>query len=154
MPRAKNIGPCIITSESIEKYLVNFNDYYVENIHSQIRANTTSLDSAEAIINEAYVLDLHDQTTINSFKNYHKYPYTEPVLDELTNRTSIFLLDHFHLIYLNLEKNKGKDRQPKKKFKTYKLEALNKTVDIRLFPQAIIHLFHQSLICVINVNKF
>jgi hypothetical protein len=38
------------------------------------------------------------------------------------------------LIYLNLEKNKGKDRQPKKNFKTYKLEALNKTVDIRLFP--------------------
>ena len=91
-------------SESIEKYLVNFNDYYVENIHSQIRANTTSLDSADTIVNEAYVLDLHDQTTINSFKNYHKYPYTEPVLNELTNRISIFLLDHFHLIYLNLEK--------------------------------------------------
>jgi len=99
-------------SESIEKYLVNFNDYYVENIHSQIRANTTSLDSADTIVNEAYVLDLHDQTTINSFKNYHKYSYTEPVLNELTNRISIFLLDHFRLIYLNLEKNK--DRQPKK----------------------------------------
>jgi len=119
-------------SESIEKYLVNFNDYYVENIHSQIRANTTSLDSADTIVNEAYVLDLHDQTTINSFKNYHKYPYTEPVLNELTNRISIFLLDHFRLIYLNLEKNK--DRQPKKNFKTYKLEALNETVDIRSFP--------------------
>ena len=130
-------------SESIEKYLVNFNVYYVENIHSQIRANTTSLDSADTIVNEAYVLDLHDQTKINSFKNYHKYPYTEPVLNELTNRISIFLLDHFRLIYLNLEKNK--DRQPKKNFKTYKLEALNETVDIRSFPTG--HPFHQCLVC-------
>jgi len=120
-------------SESIKTYLVNFNDYYVENIHSQIRANTTTLDSASAIINDAYLLDLHDQTTINTFKNYRKYPYKEPVLEELTNRTSIFLLDHFHLIYLNLEKNKNRIRK-NKKFNTYKLEALNTTVDLRSLP--------------------
>lgn len=120
-------------SESIKTYLVNFNDYYVENIHSQIRANTTTLDSASAIINDAYLLDLHDQTTINTFKNYRKYPYKEPVLEELTNRTSIFLLDHFHLIYLNLEKNKNRIRK-NNKFNTYKLEALNTTVDLRSLP--------------------
>jgi hypothetical protein len=93
-------------SEAIEKYLVTFNDYYVENIHGQIRANTRSLDSVSVIIIKAYLLDLHDQTAINTFKIYRKYPYKEPVLEEMTNRTSIFLLDHFRLIYSNLEKNK------------------------------------------------
>ncbi|CAJ0841430.1 5569_t:CDS:2, partial [Entrophospora sp. SA101] len=48
------------------------------NIHSQIRNNTTSLHSPEAIINQAY-LDLHDQTFINQFKKYHHYPYTKKV---------------------------------------------------------------------------
>src|SRR5207302_2106276 len=60
-------------------------------------------------------------------------PYKEPVLEELTNRTSIFLLDYFHLIYLNLEKNKTRI-QRNNKFNTYKLEALDKTVDIRSLP--------------------
>ena len=120
-------------SEAIEKYLVTFNDYYVENIHSQIRANTTSLNSASNLIDEAYLLDLHDQTTINAFKNYRKYPYKEPVLEELTNRTSIFLLDHFRLIYSNLEKNKNRI-QINNKFNTYKLEALDKMVDLRSLP--------------------
>lgn len=114
--------------DTIEAYLVNFNDYYVENTHSQIRANTTSLDSAKAITEQAYVLDLHDQTTINTFKNYHKYPYTEPVLEELTIRTSIFLLDYFRLIYLNLGKSEKISR------KTYNLITLNKTVDLKLLP--------------------
>jgi len=61
---------------TIRSHLVNFNDYYVENIHSKIRNNTTSLSTPEGIINEAYLLDLHDQTTINMFKNERTYPYT------------------------------------------------------------------------------
>jgi len=115
-------------SEAIEKYLVTFNDYYIENIHGQIRANTRSLDSVSAIISKAYLLDLHDQTTINTFKNCRKYTYKEPDLEEMTNRTSIFLLDHFRLTYSNLEKNKNRN-QRNNKFNTYKLEALDKTVD-------------------------
>ena len=62
----------------------------MENIHSQIRNNTTSLHSPEAIINQAYLLDLHDQTFINQFKKHHHYPYNEPVLEELTTKTSLF----------------------------------------------------------------
>jgi hypothetical protein len=61
-------------NETIKLYLANFNDYYVENIHSKIRNNTTSLHTPEAIINQAYLLDLHDQTTINTFKNERTYP--------------------------------------------------------------------------------
>jgi hypothetical protein len=117
-------------ADVIESHLVNFNDYYVENIHSQIRANTTSLDSANAIIEQTYVLDLHDQTTINTFKNHHKYPYTKPDLEELTTRASIFILDYFHSIYLNL----GKSKAYNKKSKTHKLVTLNKVVDLRSLP--------------------
>jgi len=37
-------------------YLPNFNDYYVENIHSRIRANTSPNATADNIIKQAYVL--------------------------------------------------------------------------------------------------
>ena len=117
-------------NETIRSYLVNFNDYYVENIHSKIRNNTTSLSTPEAIINEAYLLDLHDQTTINMFKNERTYPYTEPMLDELTTRTSLFLLNHFRSIYLNLGKSKLENPQKK----TYMLVTLDKIVDSRFLP--------------------
>ena len=40
----------------IKKYLPNFNDYYVENTHSRIRANTSPNATADNIIKQAYVL--------------------------------------------------------------------------------------------------
>ncbi|CAJ0842063.1 2394_t:CDS:2 [Entrophospora sp. SA101] len=39
--------------EAIQSQLVNFNDYYVENWHSKIRANTSPQYSAEAITLQA-----------------------------------------------------------------------------------------------------
>jgi len=43
-------------ADVIKMFLVNFNDYFVENLHSQIRANTSPNDSVETIIKQAYVL--------------------------------------------------------------------------------------------------
>ena len=40
----------------IKMYLPNFNDYYVENTHSRIRANTSPNATADNIIKQAYVL--------------------------------------------------------------------------------------------------
>ena len=43
-------------NETIKNYLVHFNDYYVENIHSRIRAYTTKYSTTEEIIREAFVI--------------------------------------------------------------------------------------------------
>jgi hypothetical protein len=42
--------------EVLEKYLVNFNEYYVENFHSRLRANININQSVESIINQAYII--------------------------------------------------------------------------------------------------
>lgn len=42
--------------EAIAKYLVNFNDYWVENMHSQIRTITSSKDNSIIIQQQAYLL--------------------------------------------------------------------------------------------------
>jgi hypothetical protein len=42
--------------EAIKNYLVNFNDYYVENMHSRLRANISPTSSTENIIKHAYVI--------------------------------------------------------------------------------------------------
>ena len=39
-------------------FLVDFNDYFVENLHSQIRANTSSNDSVDAIIKQTCILGM------------------------------------------------------------------------------------------------
>jgi hypothetical protein len=43
-------------AEVIQTHLVNFNDYFVENLHSKIRANTNAHDSAENIIAQACLI--------------------------------------------------------------------------------------------------
>jgi len=43
-------------AEVIQTYLVNFSDYFVENLHSKIRANTNAHDSAENIIAQACLI--------------------------------------------------------------------------------------------------
>ena len=43
-------------NKAIKNYLVHFNDYYVENIYSRIRAYTTKYSTIEEIIREAFVI--------------------------------------------------------------------------------------------------
>ena len=43
-------------AETLEKYLVNFNEYYVENFHSKLRANINTNQSTESIIDQAYII--------------------------------------------------------------------------------------------------
>ena len=45
-------------ADAIEKYLPCFNDYYIENTHSRIRANTSSNATVENIIKQAYVIGI------------------------------------------------------------------------------------------------
>jgi len=40
----------------LENHLVNFNEYYVENFHSKLRANINVNQNAESIINQALVI--------------------------------------------------------------------------------------------------
>ena len=46
-------------ANEIKKYLSCFNDYYVENTHSQIRANTSSNITVDNIIKQAYVIGIY-----------------------------------------------------------------------------------------------
>ena len=43
-------------AEVIKLFLVNFNDYYVENMHSKIRAHTSIHSNTDGIIKQAYVI--------------------------------------------------------------------------------------------------
>ena len=43
-------------ANTLKEHLVNFNDYYVENFHSRLRANTNPHSSLNAIIEQAYVI--------------------------------------------------------------------------------------------------
>jgi len=43
-------------NESIRSFLVHFNDYYIENMHSRIRAYTTKYSTTDEIIREAFVI--------------------------------------------------------------------------------------------------
>jgi hypothetical protein len=113
---------------TLQSFLVNFNDYYVENWHSRIRANTSSQHSAEAIISQAFVLESHNQSFVNTFKKLKAYPYKESTLDYLKNKASLFLIDYFHLIYQNLEKSKVLTK------KKYYFATLNNNVDLKSLP--------------------
>ncbi|CAJ0893809.1 6201_t:CDS:2 [Entrophospora sp. SA101] len=44
-------------AEALEKYLVNFNEYYVENFHSKLHANININQSVESIIDQAYIIE-------------------------------------------------------------------------------------------------
>jgi hypothetical protein len=45
--------------EAIKLFLVNFNDYWVENMHSRIRASTSPNDNADNIQKQAYLLGMY-----------------------------------------------------------------------------------------------
>ncbi|KAF0542808.1 hypothetical protein F8M41_004434 [Gigaspora margarita] len=63
-------------NESIKSFLVHFNEYYVENVHSRIRAYTTKYSTTDEIIREAFVIEVGYQNT--NFKSFH---YHLPALD-------------------------------------------------------------------------
>lgn len=114
--------------EAIQSQLVNFNDYYVENWHSKIRANTSPQYSAEAITLQSLVLDAQDQSFINTFKKLKKCPYKESTFNFLKYKTSLFLIDYFHKIYLNVGRSK------KISNKKYYLATLNMEVKLMCIP--------------------
>jgi hypothetical protein len=45
-------------AEAIKLFLVNFNDYYVENMHSRIRRHTSVNSSVDNIIKQAYIIGI------------------------------------------------------------------------------------------------
>ncbi|RIB12471.1 hypothetical protein C2G38_2041789 [Gigaspora rosea] len=63
-------------NESIRSFLVLFNDYYIENMRSRIRAYTAKYSTTDEIIREAFVIDshCHDQFK-EAFQNFKKYSY-------------------------------------------------------------------------------
>ncbi|CAG8676030.1 30007_t:CDS:2 [Racocetra persica] len=86
--------------EALEKNLIQFNDYWVENMHSRIRATTSSNDSAENIRRQALILDYHKYSAFREmFLTRTRYPYTPQDLKFLTNKTCLFLLSQFREIY-------------------------------------------------------
>ncbi|RHZ53704.1 hypothetical protein Glove_438g7 [Diversispora epigaea] len=96
--------------EVVKLFLVNFNDYYVENYHSKIRAHTNTNNNVDNIIKQAFVIDEQNQCEIkNIFEKIKTYPYKLSSLNLLTEKTSLFLLEYFQEIF----KNSGKKRLKK-----------------------------------------
>jgi hypothetical protein len=120
--------------DAMRKYLVSFNDYYVENWHSRIRANTSSQSSSKNIRRQTLVLDDHEQTLVDTFKKLNTYPYTKSNLDYLTNRASLFLITYFHSLY-----NKQNQTIIYNKNNIY-FAGLNQNVKLKNLPTA----FHTS----------
>ena len=122
--------------EAIEKNLVQFNDYWVENMHSRIRATTSPHDSAENIRRQVYTLDYHKHSAFREmFSTTNRYPYSPQDLKFLTNKTCLFLLSQFREIYKKNEEtilisnqiSSLKKRQTKKDLRTiYDLPTLGK----------------------------
>jgi hypothetical protein len=113
--------------------LVNFNDYFVENMHSHIRSQTHKHSSAESIIQQAFIIDSQKHESFaKAFSTARRYPYTPAILNYLNKKTSCFLIDHFFSIYTNL--NTCEPIFKKNKLAQYKLPTLEETVDIKLLP--------------------
>ncbi|RHZ47356.1 hypothetical protein Glove_585g4 [Diversispora epigaea] len=90
--------------DALQKYLPCFNDYYVENTYSKIRANTSPNATVDNIIKQAYVIMNQDPIFKDTYCKTRHYPYNIPMLDFLSNKTSLFLLQYFHDLYCNLGK--------------------------------------------------
>ncbi|RHZ53533.1 hypothetical protein Glove_441g50 [Diversispora epigaea] len=119
-------------AEAIKLFLVNFNDYYVENMHSKIRARTSPKNNVDNIIKEAFVIDTHNYCELkNIFERTKNYPYKLSSLNFLTEKTALFLLNYFQEVF----KNCGKSQLHKKRKKIEcKLITLGETVDSRCLP--------------------
>ncbi|KAF0496968.1 hypothetical protein F8M41_020848 [Gigaspora margarita] len=91
--------------EVIKLFLVNFNDYWIENIHSRIRSSTTCKDNADNIQKQAYLLDANKHSAFKeAFMNTKHYPYSPSELEFLTNKTCLFLLQQFQLVFEEYQK--------------------------------------------------
>ncbi|RHZ73861.1 hypothetical protein Glove_228g37 [Diversispora epigaea] len=94
--------------DALQKHLPCFNDYYVKNTHSKIRANTSSNATVDNIIRQAYVIMNQDPIFKDTYCKTRHYPYNIPMLNFLSNKTSLFLLQYFHSLYCNLGKSTPK----------------------------------------------
>ncbi|CAB4417283.1 unnamed protein product [Rhizophagus irregularis] len=115
-------------AEAVKLFLVNFNDYYVENMHSKIRSQTPVNSNVDNIIKQAYVIDLHvnalDERNHcelkDTFQKTKAYPGPRLLLRYVT--------DYFQRIF----KNRGKSKLCKSKKKIQcQLATLGKTVDTK-----------------------
>ncbi|UZO27320.1 uncharacterized protein OCT59_019521 [Rhizophagus irregularis] len=119
-------------AEAVKLFLVNFNDYYVENMHSKIRSQTPVNSNVDNIIKQAYVIDERNHCELkDTFQKTKAYPYKPSLLNILAEKTSLFLLDYFQRIY----KNCGKSKLCKSKKKIQcQLATLGETVDTKCLP--------------------
>ncbi|RHZ51729.1 hypothetical protein Glove_471g10 [Diversispora epigaea] len=65
----------------LQNQLPSFNDYYVENTHSKIRANTSANATVENIIKQAYVIMNHNPMFKDTYCKTRHYPYNIPIRD-------------------------------------------------------------------------
>ncbi|RHZ88486.1 hypothetical protein Glove_22g49 [Diversispora epigaea] len=124
-------------ADIIKNYLSNFNDYYVENMYSRIRANISPNATAENIVKQAYIVADQDPLFKNTYSKTRHYPYSQTILDFLYKKTSLFLLNYFENIFKNQGKSISKyTGRREKKLKTYQLATLEEEVDLRYLPTA------------------
>ncbi|RIB12873.1 hypothetical protein C2G38_2249226 [Gigaspora rosea] len=83
------------------KHLASFNEYYVENMHSRIRANTSHNATTDNIIKQAYVIMNHDPTFKDTYSKVRRYPYSIKALDFLYDKMALSLLKHFQEVFYN-----------------------------------------------------
>ncbi|GBB85277.1 hypothetical protein RclHR1_11830008 [Rhizophagus clarus] len=119
-------------TEAVKLFLVNFNDYYVENMHSKIRSHTPVNSNVDNIIKQAYVIDARNHRELkDTFQKTKAYPYKPSLLNILAEKTSLFLLNYFQGIF----KNCGKSKLCKSKKKIQcQLATLGETVDTKCLP--------------------
>ncbi|RHZ87974.1 hypothetical protein Glove_27g73 [Diversispora epigaea] len=97
-------------------------------------ANTLANATAENIIKQAYVITNHNPMFKDTYCKTRHYPYNIPMLNFLSNKTSIFLLQYFRDLYYNIGKSKPKLNKRTKYPKTYILTTLGEEVDLRRLP--------------------
>ncbi|RHZ85834.1 hypothetical protein Glove_59g62 [Diversispora epigaea] len=88
--------------EVIKLFLVHFNDYFVKNMHSKICTHTFANSTAENIIKQAYIINEQGCEKLkNTFEKMTQYLYKLSILELLTEKTVLFLLDYFHKLFIN-----------------------------------------------------
>ncbi|KAF0476775.1 hypothetical protein F8M41_024321 [Gigaspora margarita] len=118
----------------ISKSLVNFNDYFVENFHSRLQANININYTSDNIIEQSYLLDMHNNQLFNAFRTEKTYPYKPNQLDYLTKKSSLFLLEHFQKIFQNFGKSRIITSKNKKDDIKCYIATLNETLEIKCLP--------------------
>jgi len=118
----------------ISKSLVNFNDYFVENFHSRLRANININYTSDHIIEQSYLLDMHNNQLFNAFRTEKTYPYKPKQLDYLTKKSSLFLLEHFQKVFQNLGKSRIITSKNKKVDIKCFIATLNETLELKCLP--------------------